>query len=168
LRGLAEVNALTKHEIVASLAEAGQADAAEIAEALGVPYATSAMALLRLVRQGLAARRLDPDRGMYTYWLTDHGRARLAFFEEEQPPRHPGRAALVSRSRPSPWERDATMKRKKLHTGTYHCPACFIEFDLVAEESLRCDQCQGPLAKGPLDDIWEDGGEDESDDVEDE
>lgn len=40
------------------------------------------------------------------------------------------------------------MKRKKLHTGTFHCPSCFIEFDLVAEESLRCDQCQAHWPRG--------------------
>ena len=48
------------------------------------------------------------------------------------------------------------MKRKKLHTGIYHCPSCFIELDLVAEESLQCDQCRGPLAKGSLDEVWDD------------
>lgn len=55
------------------------------------------------------------------------------------------------------------MKRKKLHTGAYHCPACFVELDLVAEESLQCDQCHGPLAKGALDEIWDDGGDEEDD-----
>jgi len=56
---------------------------------------------------------------------------------------------------------DVTMKRKKTHSGTFHCPACFIEFDLVAEESLRCDQCGGPLATGNLDEVWADDEEDE-------
>jgi hypothetical protein len=45
------------------------------------------------------------------------------------------------------------MKRKKLHTGVYHCPACFIELDLIGEESLQCGQCHGPLAKGSLDEV---------------
>ncbi len=152
---------MTKHDVLASLAEAGEADAPALADALGVPYATSAMALVRLVRQGLAGRRLDPRRGTYSYWVTDHGQARLAFFEEEQPTHQLGREAPVSRSRPCRWKGDAPMKRKKLHTGTYHCPACFIEFDLVGEESLRCDQCQGPLAKGPLDEVWADDEEEE-------
>jgi rRNA maturation endonuclease Nob1 len=53
------------------------------------------------------------------------------------------------------------MKRKKLHTGIYHCPACFIEFDLVAEESLECEQCGGPLDTGGLDEVWADDDEDE-------
>ncbi len=48
------------------------------------------------------------------------------------------------------------MKRKKTHTGTFHCPACFIEFDLVAEESLKCDKCGGPLAEGSLAEVWAD------------
>ncbi len=48
------------------------------------------------------------------------------------------------------------MKRKKPHTGTFHCPACFIEYDLTAEESLKCDTCGGPLAEGSLDEVWTD------------
>jgi DNA-binding MarR family transcriptional regulator len=147
---------MTKQDVLAALAEAGEADATEIADTLGVPYAASAMALVRLVRQGLAGRRPDPHRGTYAYWVTDHGHARLAFFEEEQPvPQH--RPDVITR--PAQWKGGHPMKRKKVHSGTYHCPACFIEFDLVAEESLKCDQCGGPLAKGPLDDIWADEGE---------
>lgn len=57
---------------------------------------------------------------------------------------------------------EPTMKRKKTHTGTYHCPACFIEFDLVAEEGLKCDECRGPLAKGTLDEVWDDSEEPEA------
>ncbi len=44
---------------------------------------------------------------------------------------------------------------------TIRCLACFIEFDLVAEESLKCDQCGGPLATGSLDEVWADDEEDE-------
>ncbi len=51
---------------------------------------------------------------------------------------------------------DRDMKRKKPHTGTFHCPACFIEYDLTAEESLKCDACGGPLAEGSLDEVWAD------------
>ena len=46
------------------------------------------------------------------------------------------------------------MKQTKTHTGTYCCPACCIEFNLVAEESLKCDHCSGPLTKGSLEDFW--------------
>jgi len=55
------------------------------------------------------------------------------------------------------------MKRTKTHTGTFHCPSCFIEVELVNEESLKCDRCRGPLAAGNLDEVWadEDAEEDE-------
>ncbi len=152
---------MTKHDLLASLADAGEADATEMANALDVPYATSAMALLRLVRQHLASRVIDPHRGLYAYQLTDHGHRRLAFFEDEGPthPRQTEASASWRHSLPS--KGDHLMKRKKLHTGTYHCPACFVELDLVAEESLKCDQCGGPLAQGGLDEVWADDEEDE-------
>ncbi len=47
------------------------------------------------------------------------------------------------------------MKTPNMHSGTYHCPECCIEFDLNGEESLKCDRCNGPLAKGSLDDTWD-------------
>lgn len=60
---------------------------------------------------------------------------------------------------------DPTMKRKKSHTGAFYCRGCYIEFDLVAEEALRCDRCGGPLAKGTvdeaLDDLEADGDDEE-------
>ena len=56
-----------------------------------------------------------------------------------------------------------TMKQTKTHTGTYCCPACYIEFNLVAEESLKCDRCNGPLTKGSLEDLWEDDEEHDED-----
>ena len=59
------------------------------------------------------------------------------------------------------------MKQKKVHTGTYHCPDCYIEFDLVAEQSLKCDQCQGLLHKGSLDEVWDDDDQDGDDQDED-
>lgn len=71
---------------------------------------------------------------------------------------------LIKRDR-TPKE-DRTMKRKKTHTGTFHCHTCFIEFDLVAEESLKCPDCGGPLAEGTLDDVWADGEEGRDDEDE--
>jgi len=53
------------------------------------------------------------------------------------------------------------MKVPNLHTGTYHCPECCIEFDLDDEESLKCDRCKGPLLKGSL--VDEEDEEDEED-----
>jgi len=48
------------------------------------------------------------------------------------------------------------MKQPKLHTGIYSCLECCIEFDLAAEESLKCDRCGGQLMKGNLDDFEQD------------
>jgi len=44
----------------------------------------------------------------------------------------------------------------QLERALYHCQTCMIEFDLIAESSLKCEECQGPLAKGSLDEIWDD------------
>jgi DNA-directed RNA polymerase subunit RPC12/RpoP len=53
------------------------------------------------------------------------------------------------------------MKVPNLHTGTYHCPDCGIEFDLDQEESLKCDRCNGLLVKGSIDDAEDEEEEDE-------
>ncbi len=72
---------MTKHELLEYLARVRAADADDVAGAFDVPYSTAAMAMLRLVRQGLARRHLDPDRGTYWYQIADEGRARLLYFE---------------------------------------------------------------------------------------
>jgi DNA-directed RNA polymerase subunit RPC12/RpoP len=48
---------------------------------------------------------------------------------------------------------DTTMKHFKTHTGTYSCLNCYIEYDLTAEKSLRCDDCGGLLVKGTLEEL---------------
>ncbi len=73
---------MTKSELLAHLADTGEADATEVASALGVSYSVAAMGLLRLVRQGLATRSIDPHRGTYWYELTDRGQARLEYLRE--------------------------------------------------------------------------------------
>ena len=60
-----------------------QADAVEIAETLDLDYSTAAMALLRLVRQDLAARYIDPEIQRFVYEITPKGQARLDYFFEE-------------------------------------------------------------------------------------
>lgn len=72
---------MTKTELLRFLARHGDVDAFEVAQAFELPYAAGAMALLRLSRQGLVERRLDPERGRYWYALTAQGCARLAYFE---------------------------------------------------------------------------------------
>ncbi len=52
--------------------------------------------------------------------------------------------------------KEELMKRTKTHTGTFHCPSCYIEVELFNEESLKCDKCKGPLAQGSLDDMFVD------------
>ncbi len=119
---------MTKQDLLSYLAEVGEADAIEAADALGVPYSTSAMALLRLVRQGLASRGIHPHRGTQAYRLTDQGQARLEFFETEDstgPNSHNAMAPRTTHS--SPLKGATPMKRKKLHNGTFHCPTCFVE-----------------------------------------
>ncbi len=134
-----------KQELLEYLADSPGSDAPGVASQFGAQYATAAMALLRLARQGLVSRYIDPQYGVFQYALTERGDQRLAYFRDLA-------------------DGGNTMKRAKTHTGTYHCPACMIEFDLVAETSLKCDECQGPLAAGSLDEIWddEDDGEDET------
>jgi DNA-binding MarR family transcriptional regulator len=70
---------MTKLQLLQCLADAGQADAFEVAEVCDVSYSTAAMALLRVVRQGLVARFFDPDRGIFWYSLTPSGHERIAY-----------------------------------------------------------------------------------------
>lgn len=72
---------MTKASLLDYLDRTDGADAREVASALGEPYSTAAMALLRLSRQGLVARYRDPDTGSYWYQLTERGEARLAYLE---------------------------------------------------------------------------------------
>ncbi len=74
---------MTKYELLEYLDGGTQPTAAEVAAAFGEDEAAAGMALLRLVRQGLASRELDEPTGAYVYALTDKGRARLAYFDGE-------------------------------------------------------------------------------------
>ncbi len=56
----------------------------------------------------------------------------------------------------NPTDKACPMKTRKTHTGLYCCPECCEEFDLVADESLKCDDCGGLLYKGSLEDFEED------------
>lgn len=52
------------------------------------------------------------------------------------------------------------VKTRKTHTGAYSCLECMVEYDLVADESLKCDGCGGMLEKGTLEEL-DDGDDDE-------
>lgn len=71
-----------KHDVLEYLARKEQADATEVASALRAPYAAAAMALLRLLRQGLVARYLDPEAHLYWYQLTPKGEKRLRYLQQ--------------------------------------------------------------------------------------
>ena len=71
---------MTKYQLLAFLAQRSDADAHEVAWAFELPYAAAAMALLRLTRQGLVLRHIDPEDTVYVYALSDRGAERLAYF----------------------------------------------------------------------------------------
>ncbi len=71
---------MTKFELLEFLAEHGDTDAHEVARAFDLPYAAAAMALLRLTRQGLVLRHIDPEDTVYVYALSERGAERLAYF----------------------------------------------------------------------------------------
>jgi predicted ArsR family transcriptional regulator len=73
---------LAKRELLSFLARVGEASADDVASALGIRYAVAAMALLRLVRQGLAERSRHDERSVYHYRLSERGRTRLRYFQE--------------------------------------------------------------------------------------
>jgi predicted ArsR family transcriptional regulator len=75
---------MTKQDLLEHLVEAGSADAVEVANAFGISYPAAAMALLRLVRQGLVDRYVDPGDGVYFYQASGRGHERLAFFRNHQ------------------------------------------------------------------------------------
>ena len=75
---------MTKLAFLKELDRLERPDAREIAVGLGVSYSAAAMALLRLVRQGLVSRYRDPESGLYWYELTAKGEARLDYLNETQ------------------------------------------------------------------------------------
>jgi hypothetical protein len=87
---------------------------------------------------------------LYGTWATRQAR------QKEQAMAQKRLTELLHRHRSLPNNKEELMKRTKTHTGTFHCPSCFIEVELVNEESLKCDKCKGPLAEGSLDEIWTD------------
>ncbi len=90
-----------------------------------------------------------PDPALYCQWLEKQKTKSTAVTGEknDQPISHPQNGV-------------SEMKQRKLHTGTYCCPECCIEFDLTAEESLKCDRCGGVLVKGSLDEFENEDDED--------
>ncbi len=73
---------MNKQELLEYLDTNEHSDADEIANVMGMSYSATAMALLRLVRQDLAARHIDPDSQVLVYEITPKGEARLDYFLE--------------------------------------------------------------------------------------
>jgi DNA-binding MarR family transcriptional regulator len=74
---------MDKQDVLEHLQRVGRADAIEVAAAFHMPYPATAMALLRLLRQGLVARYPDEDGALYWYELTEKGLARLRYFQHQ-------------------------------------------------------------------------------------
>ncbi len=74
---------MTKHDLLEHLAAAGRTDAMNVADRFGVTYPASAMALLRLARQGLVHRYIAAEDGLYLYELSERGHARLEFLRTQ-------------------------------------------------------------------------------------
>lgn len=70
-----------KFAILSLLVTAAEIDAATAAEHLGSSPEAASMLLLRLTRQGLLRREIDPDRRAFFYSLTEKGKARWAYFK---------------------------------------------------------------------------------------
>lgn len=70
---------MDKMQLLEYLDSNEHADADEVASVMEMSYSATAMALLRLVRQDLAAREQDPDSQLYVYELTPKGEARLDY-----------------------------------------------------------------------------------------
>lgn len=96
-----------------------------------------------------------PSPALYGAWAARQAR------QKEQAKAKADLTELCHQHRSLTNNKEELMKRTKTHTGTFHCPSCFIEIELLNEESLKCDKCKGPLAEGSLDDIWTDEDDEE-------
>jgi predicted ArsR family transcriptional regulator len=76
--------AVTKEKLLTYLSETQGVSPGDAAAELGISYAAAAMALLRLSRQGLVERFVDPDHGTFWYRLSARGRERLEYFRSAE------------------------------------------------------------------------------------
>jgi len=147
-----------KADVLAAVADHGEADAVEVADALGLTYEAAAMALLRAYRGGLLVRIGAPGLQGFRYSLTDKGTQRLEYLAGTR--RDTARSTSNLNSRPG----DPDMRTKRLYSGLYHCPECVYEVTLTSELSLKCPDCSGRLYEGGLPEESEDGDDYEGDD----
>jgi hypothetical protein len=133
-----------KVDVLGAVADRGEAEAIEVAGALGLTYEAAAMALLRAYRSGLLARAGSLGREAFRYFLTDKGRQRLEYLDGTRGHSASLPSTLDSRSG------DPDMRAKRLYSGLYHCYECVYEVTLTAEPSLKCPDCGGRLHEGEL------------------
>jgi hypothetical protein len=89
-----------------------------------------------------------PDPQLYGQWFMSQQD------QKSSPPTDPNSVSSLPNG-------GSTMKTKQLHSGPYCCPKCYIDYNLVAEEVLKCDCCSGPLVSGTIDDYYTDEGDDQ-------
>ena len=75
---------MDKCELLEFLAMHEYAEANDVACAFELTYSAAAMALMRLVRQDLATRYIDPEHNVYVHELTSKGEARLDYYLEDE------------------------------------------------------------------------------------
>lgn len=143
-----------KADVLAAVADRGEAEAVEIADTLGLTYEAAAMALLRAYRGGLLARVGSLGQEAFRYFLTDKGKRRLEYLEGTRRRDSVGPASILN-SRSG----DPDMRTKRLHSGLYHCYECVYEVTLTAEPSLKCPDCGSRLREGELPEEAEDDDE---------
>jgi len=136
-----------KVDVLGVVANQGEVETRDVAEALGMNAEATAMALLRAYRAGLLTRSGVGGNAGFRYAMTQKGSERLEYLDGERRPAR--RSRLVSIN---PEQGDDDMRSKKLHSGLYHCPECLYEVTLTGEASLRCDDCKGRLYEGELPD----------------
>lgn len=146
-----------KADVLAAVADRGEAEAVDVADALGLTYEAAAMALLRAYRSGLLARHGSLGREPFRYFLTEKGRQRLEYLHGTR--RHSATSPSILNTRSG----DSDMRTKRLYSGLYHCYECLYEVTLTAEPSLKCPDCGGRLREGELPEEPEDEDEYEDD-----
>lgn len=99
-----------KADVLAAVADRGEAEALEVAGALGLTYEAAAMALLRAYRSGLLARVGLLGREAFRYFLTDKGRQRLEYLDGH-------RRTASPQSILNSWSGDPDMRTKRLYSG---------------------------------------------------
>jgi hypothetical protein len=101
-----------------------------------------------------------PEPQLYGQWRSQQEEIAAA---AQSVPAAPSPSPSSSSSGLNSINEDSAMKQRKTHTGIYCCPECCLEFDLVADESLKCDDCGGLLYQGSLQEVLDEDLEPDQD-----